>query len=112
MKSLTVKCTYHSCETPRRNERVKKYSFLVKLAIDEAGHVSSWEVDDLTCCFYTQLVEFSTNKIEFAGSELKGHSGTLQIYRNANKFTQRSVVNGEWLIFRGTCLEEAHFSSY
>jgi len=82
-------------------------TFSVELTLDEDGTVASWEVDDRTACFYTDLTKYDESTIMFEGSEIKGQIGSLLINRGQGTFVQKSDVNGEWLTLKGTCEEIA-----
>ena len=80
--------------------------FSVDLTINDDGTVASWEGDDRTACFYTNLTKYDESAIMFDGSEIKGQTGSLVVNRNQFTFIQKSDVNGEWLTLKGTCEEK------
>ena len=79
--------------------------FSVDLTINDDGSVASWEVDNRTACFYTDLTKYNESAIMFEGSEIKGQTGSLLIDRNKATFIQKSDINGEWLVLEGTSEE-------
>ena len=79
--------------------------FVVELTLNDDGTVASWAVDDRTACFYTCLAQYDDELIKFDGSEIKGQTGSLVINRRQGTFVQKSDVNGEWLVLRGTSEE-------
>lgn len=101
MKRDTIKCTYRTAENARGSHNLFEDDFIVELQIDEAGKVTSWEVDDRTACFYTDLAKYDATEILFEGSEIEGQTGSLHIDFMSNRFTQNSDVNGEWLELTG-----------
>ena len=107
MTTITIKCIYKTSENPRGTHALVPTSFLVELTLNKDGTIASWEVDDRTACFYTDLTKYDESTIMFAGSEINGQTGSLLIDRNQSKFTQKSDVNGEWLTLKGTCEEIA-----
>ena len=107
MITITIKCTYQTSENPRGTQELLPTSFLAKLTINDDGTVASWEVDDKTVCFYTDLTKFDESTIIFEGSEFKGQTGSLVVNRDQFTFIQKSDVNGEWLTLRGVCEEIA-----
>ena len=107
MTKITIKCTYQTSENPRGTQELLPTSFLAKLTINDDGTVASWEVDDKTVCFYTDLTKYDENTIIFEGSEFKGQTGSLVVNRDQFTFIQKSDVNGEWLTLRGVCEEIA-----
>ena len=107
MKKITIKCTYQKSEYPRGKHELVPTAFEVELTLNKDGTVASWEVDDRTACFYTDLAKFDESVIQFEGSEIKGQTGSLMINRNQSTFVQKSDVNGEWLTLRGVCEELA-----
>ena len=106
MTKITIKCTYQTSENPRGAQELLPTSFLAKLTINDDGTVASWDVDDRTACFYTDLAKYDESVIQFEGSEIKGQAGSLMINRNQCTFIQNSDVNGEWLTLRGVCVEK------
>ena len=105
MTKITIKCTYQTSENPRGAQELLPTSFLAKLTINDDGTVASWEVDDRTACFYTDLAKYDESVIQFEGSEIKGQTGSLLINRGQGTFVQKSDVNGEWLVLKGTSEE-------
>lgn len=103
MNKIDIRCTYETAEDFRGMHDLVADTFLVELQVDEDGKVSSWTVDDRTACFYTDLAVYNENEIIFEGSEIEGQTGSLHIDRMARRFTQRSDMNGEWLILKGSC---------
>ena len=103
MNKIDIRCTYETAEDFRGMHDLVADTFLVELQVDEDGKVSSWTVDDRTACFYTDLAVYNENEITFEGSEIEGQTGSLHIDRMARRFTQRSDMNGEWLILKGSC---------
>lgn len=103
MNRIEIRCTYETAEDFRDMHDLVADTFLVELQVDEDGKVSSWTVDDRTACFYTDLAVYNENEIIFEGSEIEGQTGSLHIDRMARRFTQRSDMNGEWLILKGSC---------
>ena len=106
MTKITIKCTYQTSENPRGAHNLVPTRFSVDLTINDDGTVASWEVDDRTACFYTDLTNLSNSLIRFEGSEIEGQTGSLLINRNQSTFVQKSDVNGEWLTLKGTCEEK------
>ena len=102
MKQITIRCTYQSAENPRGTHELAPTTFLVELTLNDDGTVASWAVDDRTGCFYTDLTKYDASTIKFEGSEIEGQTGSLVINRNQCTFVQKSEVNGEWLVFKGT----------
>ena len=105
MKTFAIMCNYQTAETPRGRQKLSPSKFLVELCIDDKGEVLSWLVDDRTACFYTDLTSYNHRIIQFEGSEINGQTGSLLIKRVQREFIQKSDVNGEWLILKGTCEE-------
>ena len=70
MKRVNIRCTYRAAENPRGAHNLIERDFMVELQIDEDGKVASWEVDDLTVCFYTELAKYNASAIYFEGSEI------------------------------------------
>ena len=103
MTKITIKCTYQTSENPRGTYELVPTSFLAELTLNNDGTIASWEVDDRIACFYTDLTKYDESTIMFAGSEIKGQTGSLLIDRNQSSFIQKSDVNGEWLTLRGIC---------
>ena len=103
MNRIEIRCNYETAEDFRGMHDLVADTFLVELQVDEDGKVSSWTVDDRTACFYTDLAVYNENEIIFEGSEIEGQTGSLHIDRMARRFTQRSDVNGGWLILKGSC---------
>jgi hypothetical protein len=101
MKRISIKCTYRTAENPRGSHNLLEDDFIVELQIDDAGEVASWAVDDRTACFYTDLTKYDENEILFKGSEIEGQTGLLHIDCKSKRFTQKSYVNGEWLVLTG-----------
>ena len=101
MKRVSIKCTYRSAKNPRGAHNLIERDFMVELQIDEDGKVASWEVDDRTVCFYTELAKYNATEILFEGSEIEGQTGWLHIDCKSKSFTQKSDVNGEWLKLTG-----------
>ena len=101
MKRVSIKCTYRSAKNPRGAHNLIERDFMVELQIDEDGKVASWEVDDRTVCFYTELAKYNATEILFEGSEIAGQTGSLHIDCKSKSFTQKSDVNGEWLKLTG-----------
>ena len=106
MKKITIKCTYQKSEYPRGKHELVPTAFEVELTLNKDGTVASWEVDDRTACFYTDLTQYDDSSIQFEGSEIEGQTGSLMINRNQCTFVQKSDVNGEWLTLRGVCVEK------
>ena len=100
INKIEIRCTYDTAEDFRGMHDLVADEFLVELQIDEDGKVSTWTVDDRTACFYTDLTKYDESTIIFEGSEIEGQTGSLHIDRMARRFTQRSDVNGEWLILK------------
>jgi len=107
MTKITIRCTYQTSENPRGTHELVPITFLVELTLNADGTVASWEVDDRTACFYTNLTKFDESTIMFEGSEIKGQTGSLLVNRDQSTFIQKSDVNGEWLTLRGPCDEIA-----
>ena len=107
MQQLIIKCTYQTSENPRGTHQLVPTAFEVELTLNTDGTVASWEVEDRTACFYTDLAKYDESGIQFEGSEIKGQTGSLMINRNQCTFVQKSDVNGEWLTLRGVCEEIA-----
>ena len=107
MQQLIIKCTYQTSENPRGTHQLVPTAFEVELTLNTYGTVASWEVEDRTACFYTDLAKYDESGIQFEGSEIKGQTGSLMINRNQCTFVQKSDVNGEWLTLRGVCEEIA-----
>ena len=105
MTKITIKCTYQTSENPRGSHELVPTAFEVELTLNKDGTIASWEVDDRTACFYTDLAKFDESVIQFEGSEIKGQTGSLVINRRQGTFVQKSDVNGEWLVLRGTSEE-------
>ena len=103
MNKIDIRCIYETAEDFRGMHDLVADEFSVELQVDEDGKVSSWTVDDRTACFYTNLAFYNEDEIIFEGSEIDGQTGSLHIDRMARRFTQRSDVNGEWLILKGNC---------
>jgi hypothetical protein len=101
MTRINIKCTYRTAENPRGAHNLIERDFMVELQIDDAGEVASWEVDDRTACFYTELAKYNATEILFEGSEIEGQTGWLHIDCASKCFTQKSDVNGEWLELTG-----------
>ena len=106
MTKISIKCNYQTSENPRGKHELVPDTFLVELTLNDDGTVASWEVDDRTACFYTDIIKFDESTIIFEGSEIKGQTGSLLIDRNKSTFIQKSDVNGEWLTLKGTCSVE------
>jgi len=106
MTTISIKCTYQTSESPRGKQELVPDTFLVEPTLKDDGTVASWEVDDRTACFYTDLTKYDECTIIFEGSEFKGQTGSLVVNRNQFTFIQKSDVNGEWLTLRGTCSVE------
>ena len=106
MTKISIKCNYQTSENPRGKHELVPTKFLVELTLNADGTVASWEVDDRTACFYTNLTKYDESTIMFEGSEIKGQTGSLLIDRNKSTFIQKSDVNGEWLTLKGTCSVE------
>ena len=51
------------------------------------------------------MTSYDHRIIQFEGSEINGQTGSLLIKRVQREFIQKSDVNGEWLILKGTCEE-------
>ena len=107
MTKITIRCTYQTSENPRGTHELVPTTFLVELILNADGTVASWEVDDRTACFYTDLTKFDESTIMFEGSEIKGQTGSLVVNRDQSTFIQKSDVNGEWLTLTGNCEEVA-----
>lgn len=107
MTTISIKCTYQTSENPRGAHTLVPTRFLVELTLNDDGTIASWEVDDRTVCFYTDLTKYDESTIMFEGSEIKGQTGSLVVNRNQFTFIQKSDVNGEWLTLRGVCEEIA-----
>ena len=107
MTKVTIKCTYQISENPRGKHELVPDTFLVEITLNDDGTIASWEVDDRTACFYTDLTKYDESTIMFDGSEIKGQTGSLLISRGQGTFVQKSDVNGEWLTLKGTCEEIA-----
>ena len=107
MTTITIKCTYQTSENPRGRHELVPTAFEVELTLNTDGTIASWDVDDRTACFYTDLAKYNESVIQFEGSEIKGQTGSLMINRNQCTFVQKSDVNGEWLTLRGVCEEIA-----
>jgi len=107
MTKITIRCTYQTSENPRATHELVPITFLVELTLNADGTVASWEVDDRTACFYTNLTKFDESTIMFEGSEIKGQTGSLLVNRDQSTFIQKSDVNGEWLTLKGPCEEIA-----
>ena len=107
MTKITIKCTYQTSENPRGAHKLVPTRFSVDFTINDDKTVASWEVNDRTACFYTDLTKYDDNTIIFEGSEIKGQTGSLVVNRNQFTFIQKSNVNGEWLTLRGICEEIA-----
>jgi hypothetical protein len=101
MKRINIKCTYRTAENPRGSHNLLEDDFIVELQIDYAGEVASWDVDDRTACFYTDLAKYDESVIQFEGSEIEGQTFSLHIDCKSKRFTQKSDVNGEWLELTG-----------
>ena len=78
MNRIEIRCTYETAEDFRGMHDLVADEFSVELQVDE-------------------------DEIIFEGSEIDGQTGSLHIDRMARRFTQRSDVNGEWLILKGNC---------
>ena len=107
MTTITIKCTYQTSENPRGSYELVPTAFEVELTLNKDGTIASWEVDDRTACFYTDLAKFDESVIQFEGSEIEGQTGSLVINRRQGNFVQKSDVNGEWLVLRGTSEEKS-----
>ena len=107
MTTITIKCTYQTSENPRGSHELVPTAFEVELTLNKDCTIASWEVDDRTACFYTDLIKYDESAIMFEGSEIKGQTGSLLINRDQCTFIQKSDVNGEWLTLTGTCEEIA-----
>ena len=107
MTKITIKCTYQTSENPRGTHQLVPTAFEVELTLNNDGTIASWDVDDRTACFYTDLAKYDESVIQFEGSEIKGQTGSIMIDRNQCTFVQKSDVNGEWLTLRGICEEIA-----
>ena len=107
MTTITIKCTYQTSENLRGRHELVPTAFEVGLTLNKDGIIASWEVDDRTACFYTDLAKYDENVIQFEDSEIEGQTGSLMINRNQWTFVQKSDVNGEWLTLRGICEEIA-----
>lgn len=107
MTKITIKCAYQTSENPRGKHGLISDTFLVELTLNDDGTIASWEVDDRTACFYTDLTKYNESTIIFEGSEIKGQTGSLVVNRDKSTFIQKSDVNGEWLTLKGTCHEIA-----
>lgn len=105
MYQIVIDCVYHTAENPKGMTKVVPLNFMVEINLDDDGEVHSWQVDDRTNCFYTELAKFDANEIVFEGSEIEGQTGSLAINRDQSTFVQKSDMNGEWLILRGVCTE-------
>ena len=105
MQQITIKCTYQTSENPRETNELVPATFSVELTLNNDEKVTSWEIDDRTVCFYTCLTHYDDELIKFDGSEIKGQTGSLVINRRQDTFVQKSDVNGEWLVLRGTSEE-------
>jgi hypothetical protein len=95
MTKITIRCTYQTSENPRGTHELVPITFLVELTLNADGTVASWEVDDRTACFYTNLTKFDESTIMFEGSEIKGQTGSLLVNGDQSTFIQKSDVNGE-----------------
>ena len=107
MTTISIKCTYQTSENPRGAHKLVPTRFSVDLTINDDGTIASWEVDDQTAGFYTNLTKYDESTIMFEGSEIKGQTGSLVVNRDQLTFIQKSDLNGEWLTLRGVCEEIA-----
>ena len=101
MTTITIKCTYQTSENPRGRHELVPTAFEVELTLNKDGTIASWDVDDWTACFYTDLAKYDATEILFEGSEIAGQTGSLHIDCKSKSFTQKSDVNGEWLELTG-----------
>ena len=105
MTTITIKCTYQTSENPRGMHELVPTSFLAELTLNNDGTIASWDVDDRTACFYTDLAKYDETTIMFEGSEIEGQTGSLLVDRSKSTFVQKSNVNGEWLVLKGATEE-------